>query len=124
MDQKVKIVTRKERRKKERETKKYRKAAYNSRLGAKPQVPIPTEEDHTICSQNASPPTKKVTVTRKNSGQRRPLSVAEERDKKEIGQLEKLLNIKGKSKLPKSFSEDGLDCILAENNHYASCSDK
>lgn len=124
-----KALSRKNRRKQERKAKRQRRALYRSRPA--PQLLLGTENGEEKkgkdCSgastSSATPPIRKATPTKKGtpvkevwfSKRRVQSSVAEERDKKEIIRLEKLLKISSKGtkkKLPNSFSQDGLDCIL------------
>lgn len=123
-----KFPSRKKCRKQERAAKKERKVLYHSRqnkalleeqASKKPPtfltsaVQAAQEEDHKSSKESKL---DKVT-SEKNVWSSR----ASEKGKKEISKLEKLLKIdKRKKQLPKSFQEDGLDCILSESHNYSS----
>ena len=125
-----KVPSRKSRRKQERVAKKQKKALYHS----KQTLPLLTEQ-----LTSSSTEKKIVKVKRKcnetkdsqdeacsgslssktvnsNPSKKTWLIKANAREKEEISRLEKLLKIKKKGKkkgkLPTSFKEDGLDCIL------------
>ncbi len=105
---KAKAVGRKERRKREREAKKQRKASYNSRFSTR-QLQDPVKEKRFRASSSI-PSVPNPNVAKKRTVNH--VSPVAENDRKEIQRLEKLLNVKKKDKLPKSFASDGLDCIL------------
>ncbi len=106
---KAKAVSRKERRKREREAKKQRKVSYNSRFSTRQlQDPVVKEKSSGASSSIPSVPNPKAAKKRTINH----VSPVAEKDRKEIRKLEKLLNVKKKDKLPKSFASDGLDCIL------------
>lgn len=123
-----KASSRKERRKQERAAKKQRKVQYRSKRGQevlKDQKAVKTlnkpPETGQSSSQNSSKSPREGDASA-STGKKRPglvspkkkaLLSGNERDEKEIAQLEKLLKVgKKKGHLPKSFQEDGLDCIF------------
>jgi len=110
---KKKSMSRKARRKKERDDKKKRKADFNCKFSFKELAKLKTSMTtlKKTSKTETTPCLKKATPTNRISNQRKVVSAAEERDRKEIRRLEKLLHIK-KKKLPQSFSADGLDCIF------------
>lgn len=119
----IQNATRKKRRKRQREAKRQRKALYQSRSAGKRLLDEKNkeeeEEDSIVPSESSTThPLGKRKFTKNKKGTPMKVvwsSVAEERDKKEIVRMEKLLkiNLKGNTnKLPNSFKEDGLDCIF------------
>ena len=117
-----KPVSRKERRKRERVAKKQKKVLYHSKQGQASLTSQEVVKNIVKASKERATPLKKSSPGSSSSGKKAEyvpadrklqLAKANEREKKEIARLEKLLKVgKKKDKMPKSFQEDGLDCIL------------
>ena len=110
-----KPLSRKERRKQERTAKKQRKAAQylKKKVPVQPASPLPSKTDR----KPLKGPAIKSSHDKQESGlarlqRKRALEDSSTRDDVEISRLEKLLKIKRRKKLPSSFREEGLDCIL------------
>ncbi len=128
-----KPVSRKQRRKQERADKKQKKTGRflkGEEVIIQPSSPAPTKSSpHQNDKKRPIPSKPKLSHTQHHESglarlhRKRTVEVPNTRDDIEISRLEKLLKIK-KKKLPTSFKDEGLDCILCYlclfDYHYCS----
>lgn len=111
---------RKKRRQEERAAKKQRKAEYQSRHKQLKREAVGTVRKRPTGAAAAQPLPRGSSRATKSKGVERgvaakrslQLNKANEREKKEITRLEKLLKLDKKKHMPECFRQDGLDCIL------------
>jgi hypothetical protein len=126
-----KPLTRKERRKQERNARKQRAATFHSKNKTRVDYSTTNRQnlnarkikkklqksgavDWSISrtrTQTAKTPEGKASTSNKVRGTASQL-LAMRREEKEIARLEKLLRMKKRKKLPATFKDEGLDCIL------------